>query len=950
MRSFFTIIILLASINIYSQEEICYTLVQGGPIPNTENKNYGSGSIFNEAGDNVYNFEFSPFESFDGNELCLSPGCYTLEGEDFQGNGWGGVTFSMALDGDTVIGSFTLEIAQFNFASKTIGYFTVGDVQCDIPGCQDSLATNYNAFANIDVCSCRYPPVNDRPENALEISCGEEVWGNTINATRLGIPESSCFNESSSFSSNDDYPLGRGVWYKLIGTGDTYTVNSCGSNYDASVIVYNSDFTCADQEMGSCLNAAVRNTSTFSTTEGEDYFLYMTGPGGEILYGDYLLRVYCDEEYIDAENTSCESAIQLECGETQFVHPVNTSFNGPEGCPNNNNGVWYFVEGTNEVVNIEVASEEPVEISAFSGSCDSENILVCQASTSNMDRRSITIETMIGESYYVYISGLNTGTNPIETPLLNITLTCGLTIPSNDTPCEAININSGDNIYGETYLATDDAEFIDEECTTSFYDPVGLWYKYEADESGTLRLNSFYNGERRSPYFNLLYTFSGVCSDLSCENPPNFSYLRSFDQELEVEGGTTYYFLVATVAVNNPVGYFEFEVTFTPEVDCPERGLNIGDPCENCSSEDVPKFVQDDCSCAPVDVEPGECEEHFFYLTSTTEEGCDIFRVELDEDFQTADLTYLNSLPYEVHIAFNESDELLYAVRSEGGSFRTVDVSVENGELGEEIELTSSLDFTHVTIADFAPDGSLVIGDMDNLQIVKVNIENGLVSQYASGNVSGGDIAYGLDGAPYLASRIFSGSIYKINPETGINEPVGDVSNLVTGMTTMPNGNFLVSYKNSLDLIVKNDDGSDNPTTYSMFLDGDPFMSSDGDLTDGCFTTVQNPIQWNESGIIELTEEYPDSEILIGEGFLDAYPNPTKSKIRISFGTTETTFTKVFIVDTRGSLVSMLHESTAEGRKTYAFEFNTENLPNGVYICKMINRNEVITEKIIVSR
>ena len=82
--------------------------------------------------------------------------------------------------------------------------------------------------------------VNDDCANALWVQCGSVMAENTSGAN----------GETLGFCGTTDGTAG-GVWYRLAGDGDTYTVSTCdtGTDYDSKIRVYSGScgaLTCVD--------------------------------------------------------------------------------------------------------------------------------------------------------------------------------------------------------------------------------------------------------------------------------------------------------------------------------------------------------------------------------------------------------------------------------------------------------------------------------------------------------------------------------------------------------------------------------------------------------------------------------------------------------------------------------------------------------------------------------
>ncbi len=182
--------------------------------------------------------------------------------------------------------------------------------------------------------------------------------------------------------------------------------------------------------------------------------------------------------------------------------------------------------------------------------------------------------------------------------------------------------------------------------------------------------------------------------------------------------------------------------------DCEELGANIGDPCDDGDADTENDVVTDDCGCEGTPVVVTDCNNFVYYMADVSAESVtSIYSVTIAGG--DANLSLLKTLDYEAHIAFNVGEGLLYVVRSVGGSFATLDVSVVDGAMSAETTL--DLPLTKVTAAAFNADDKLVLGDDDSNMVRSVN-PDGTSSLYTSAAVSGGDLAFSsTSGIAYLA-------------------------------------------------------------------------------------------------------------------------------------------------------------------------------------------------------
>ena len=118
----------------------------------------------------VYATGGAPYAS----DICLPDGCYTVDMTDSFGDGWNGSTFE-ATSGGVVIGSGGL-------TSGSAGSFTfaVGAGSCDVYGCSDPAASNYDASVTVDDGSCCY-------DNTVAVTTGIDYLGSPFDWSFNGM-------------------------------------------------------------------------------------------------------------------------------------------------------------------------------------------------------------------------------------------------------------------------------------------------------------------------------------------------------------------------------------------------------------------------------------------------------------------------------------------------------------------------------------------------------------------------------------------------------------------------------------------------------------------------------------------------------------------------------------------------------------------------------------------
>ena len=128
-------------------------------------------------------------------------------------------------------------------------------------------------------------PTNDDCQAAIEIRCGDNVMGSTLNAN--GDPNAT------------EYVYGDapGVWYKIYGTGESVTVSLCNdqTTFDTRLTVFEGncdrlDFLGTNDD--GC-EVGGQSLATFNTESGKTYYIFVSGYYNDLDTGDFSLSVSC---------------------------------------------------------------------------------------------------------------------------------------------------------------------------------------------------------------------------------------------------------------------------------------------------------------------------------------------------------------------------------------------------------------------------------------------------------------------------------------------------------------------------------------------------------------------------------------------------------------------------------------------------------------------------------
>ena len=265
---------------------------------------------------------------------------------------------------------------------------------------------------------------------------------------------------------------------------------------------------------------------------------------------------------------------------------------------------------------------------------------------------------------------------------------------------------------------------------------------------------------------------------------------------------------------------------------CPQLAdLENGDACVTGFGQ---AGIVEDCECV-ADNNPGGggCEDWVVYQADILANGfTNIYAVTFDGS--NANLELIASSDIEVHIAYNEIDNLIYAVSGDDGSYRTLNPHVENPEFSETTLINANV--SQITVAAFNADGKLLIGSQTSDIIYCVNlVTNDLTTYDGYSPISGGDIAFGLDGRLYLATKKANGGLFLVNVDAVLpDQMLSSIPSLPTGMALSSSNQLLISSNSSSTLLLRDIDNGSNVGSFDLKLNGETFISFNGDMASGC--------------------------------------------------------------------------------------------------------------------
>lgn len=119
--------------------------------------------------------------------------------------------------------------------------------------------------------SCPQPPPNDLCDNAIPVAIPSVTAGSTqLSTFDTGLP-ATCGTSITT----------AGVWYSLIGNGNTITIDTCsGTTYDSKISVFCPNCSAPACVTGNDDSCGLQSTVSFCTAVGETYLILVHGFGG----------------------------------------------------------------------------------------------------------------------------------------------------------------------------------------------------------------------------------------------------------------------------------------------------------------------------------------------------------------------------------------------------------------------------------------------------------------------------------------------------------------------------------------------------------------------------------------------------------------------------------------------------------------------------------------------
>ncbi len=370
--------------------------------------------------------------------------------------------------------------------------------------------TNEGNF-QLDI-ECTDPPTNDDCADAETVICGDVVTGTTLGAT-----SDVAINSATGICADGDGNTNTstvGVFYTYVGTGDIVTVTTCSPNTVTDTQIRVATGSCTDaldplvcvtgnDDDAACGNDTEQSTVTFTSTQGEEYFFFVSQSGpsqGGDNGGVFELSITCVPSA--PINDDCDDAVPITCGDviqgdTENANLDNSINAATAACLETDltsagvEGVFYSYVGTGELVTITTCSPNTVtdtQIRVATGSCDGvTDPIICVAGNdddpdcaANGLASTVTFGSVVGEEYLIYVSKLpfplGDGGGVFE-----LSITCE-PLADNDDCTGAIPITCDSQTLGTTTGAAPDV-IPAAPCgdLVSNVGATGVWYQFMGD-------------------------------------------------------------------------------------------------------------------------------------------------------------------------------------------------------------------------------------------------------------------------------------------------------------------------------------------------------------------------------------------------------------------------------------------------------------------------------------
>lgn len=353
-----------------------------------------------------------------------------------------------------------------------------------------------------------------------------------------------------------------------------------------------------------------------------------------------------------------------------------------------------------------------------------------------------------------------------------------------------------------------------------------------------------------------------------------------------------------------------------------------------CETDGMPGIINTDCTCTLIDLD-APCRYFMSDYGDEENSPTEVYELFFDTAVTRSVMVPLFSVPYRASIAYDAENAVLWLVNVDAPAYQPADVSDFTPVLGDVVNLPFQA--TGFTGATWSPDGFLAVACESPQGTWLLDTETQAPSQYSNALVKGGDIFFDDSGVLKLVSRD-PNRLFNIYPDAP-NQALNLTTDSATGMMAFGEEEALVLIRGRRRLRLGTLEGVSLGTGYRLYLNGEVFTPTEGDLASGCFTPEPAMI-----GSLTTAGE------TAGGANLRALPNPTEGMTYVAFSVSAPQRAVLEVYDLSGRRIDGLFEGGAEAGRAYSFTYDGRGLPNGVYLFRLAGESEVLIEKVVIAR
>jgi hypothetical protein len=391
--------------------------------------------------------------------------------------------------------------------------------------------------------SCINPPPGDFCSTSIILPCNDTLVGSTLQASTDMLD---CgFNSSP------------GIWYKIIGNGQSSRVSTCVQyNYNTQLHIYSGqcdNLTCLGSNYDFCGEGS---QISFATEIDSSYYVLVSGSGEQ---GNFSLSHVCYEPVVGDD---CVTALNLPSDTTIYGNTALATLD-PNICNDynpNSNGVWYTFVGDGHVSEIFVNGYNTLnsQFSILTGTCDDQEC-IGGGNDWNSYNSFTSFITQVGVEYYVLVYG------HYSQGVYSIRRTSKI---SSDVCASALEILCGDTLAGTTINSTIDTNL--PVCFGLSIQSPSVWYKIVGNgQVNEISLCSEFNFNTRISVYKNQDSYLEDCNATKECVVSNDNYCGEGSRvSFPTLYGATYFILVH--GTNDATGNFQITRTciVTPGDDC----------------------------------------------------------------------------------------------------------------------------------------------------------------------------------------------------------------------------------------------------------------------------------------------------------------------------------------------------------------------------------------------